>query len=229
MAEWLSYSLSDFLLFSPRTYWRMMAAGNELLWPLHVATVAIGAMLVIPARQAHGRLRAAPFLLLTLLWCFVGWRFFWQEYAPINWTAPYIAGAFFAQGAALALYGVVAGGSDARTPDADGVAGIGFAVYGLLLHPLTPLAWDRPLSSTDVFGIAPDATAIVTAGILLTQQRHTTIVMLLLIPLGWLAFSGLTHLAFPDPHGWLLLLLAGGIAAAASRHLFARGKPLQGS
>ena len=42
MADWLSYRPQDFLLFSPRTYWRLFELHNEALWPLHLLTFAIG-------------------------------------------------------------------------------------------------------------------------------------------------------------------------------------------
>ena len=224
MTEWFSYSLSDFLLFSPRTYWRMLEAGNAFLWPLQLATVLIGAALAIPAKQPRAWPRVAPLLLLALLWCFVAWRFFWLEYAPINWIAPYAAMAFFAQAALLAIFAVTGPAQGAAPQSAAGVAGLGFVFYGLLLHPLTPLLWDRPFASADVFGITPDATAVVTAGLLLAHRRHAA-ALLLIVPLGWLVFSGLTHLAFPDPQGWVLIILAGGLTAAASLNVFAKSPP----
>ena len=41
MLDW-SYRLSDFLLFSPRVYWRMFELHNAALWPLPLAMLALG-------------------------------------------------------------------------------------------------------------------------------------------------------------------------------------------
>ena len=42
MSEWWSYRAEDFLLFSPRVYWRTFELHNAALWPLHFATLAAG-------------------------------------------------------------------------------------------------------------------------------------------------------------------------------------------
>ena len=34
MSEWWTYTLSDFLLFSPRTYYRLFELHHRALWPL---------------------------------------------------------------------------------------------------------------------------------------------------------------------------------------------------
>jgi len=42
MQEWWSYRPGDFLLFSPRTYWRLFQLANEALWPLQIPVLLIG-------------------------------------------------------------------------------------------------------------------------------------------------------------------------------------------
>ena len=44
-SEWWTYSLSDLLLFSPRTYYRLFELYNEAVWPMHVAA-ALGVPVV---------------------------------------------------------------------------------------------------------------------------------------------------------------------------------------
>ena len=41
MSEWWTYHLSDFLLFSPRTYYRLFELYNAAIWPAQI--VALGA------------------------------------------------------------------------------------------------------------------------------------------------------------------------------------------
>ena len=43
MSEWWTYSLSDFLLFSPRTYRRLFELYNAQVWPAHLVAVGLGA------------------------------------------------------------------------------------------------------------------------------------------------------------------------------------------
>ena len=33
MSEWWTYRPSDFLMFAPRTYWRLFELHNEAWWP----------------------------------------------------------------------------------------------------------------------------------------------------------------------------------------------------
>ena len=42
MSEWWTYSLSDFLLFSPRTYYRLFELYNLAIWPAQILALALG-------------------------------------------------------------------------------------------------------------------------------------------------------------------------------------------
>ena len=42
MSEWWTYSLSDFLLFSPRTYYRLFELYNVAIWPLQLVSPRAG-------------------------------------------------------------------------------------------------------------------------------------------------------------------------------------------
>src|ERR1700752_2436486 len=105
MSEWWTYRAEDFLLFSPRVYWRMFELHNAALWPLHVVTLAAGliVMLLIARRPGSGARWLA--LILAIIWIFVGWSFLWNRYATINWAAAYIAPAFAIEGVLLLVSG----------------------------------------------------------------------------------------------------------------------------
>src|SRR5687768_15818374 len=47
MSEWWTYRPEDFLLFSPRVYWRMFEQYNAALWPLHVLALAAGLVIIL--------------------------------------------------------------------------------------------------------------------------------------------------------------------------------------
>jgi len=171
MSEWWTYRLSDFLMFSPATYWRLVERYNGDVWPMHVLTIAAGAMLLWWAaarRPAAGRAAAA---VLAAAWLWVAWAFHWQRYATVNWAAPCFAAAFALQAVLLAAAAVIgpkghAGGAGDRTR----AAGLALAAAGLLLYPLLAPATDRPWAQAEVFGVMPEPTALATLGFLLATR-----------------------------------------------------------
>lgn len=197
MAEWLSYGLSDFLLFSPRAYWRLFELHNQDWWPLPLVTLAAGIAalgLAILRPRPHARWIA---LILALLWAWVAWSFLWQRYAAINWAAAYVAPVFAMQAMLLAI----GAWGDCLHFDRRGTIGtIGFAliVLAIFAYPLLALVFGRPLAGAEIFGMAPDPTAIGTLGFsLLTRSRW--IFALLPIPLLWCIASGVTLWAMAGP------------------------------
>lgn len=219
MSEWWTYRLDDFLLFAPRTYWRLFEAQNTALWPLHLATVAAGLALVLLIFRQPDRARFWTGLVLGVLWAFVGWSFLINRYAGINWAAAYVAPAFFLQAGLLLLAALLPGGLAFARRDAIGWAGLVLALAGLLLYPALPLVFARPWTSAEVFGIAPDPTAIVTLGLLMAA-RGAWLAVLLPIPLLWCLVSGLTLWAMDDAQAWLPFgAVAIGVLLALARLL----------
>ena len=168
MSEWWSYRLSDFLMFSPRTYWRLVELYNHDVWPAQLAALALGftALWLAASRRAGaGRVLAA---LLAAAWLWVGWAFHWQRYATINWAAPYFAMAFAVQAGLLLGLGLSRPG--AGTPYAGGtLQNLGWllAVTGVVFYPMAGLLAGRPWTQAEVFGIAPEPTALASLGLLL--------------------------------------------------------------
>jgi hypothetical protein len=191
MSEWWTYSLSDFLLFSPRTYYRLFDLYNAALWPAHLLALAIGlAILAAMVRGGHRWNRAAG-MLLTACWLWVAWAFLFNRYATINWAATWFASLFVVQAVLLALTGVAGGEfeSVSRLRRAGAVALFAFA---LLLQPLIGAAMGRPWTQAEVFGMAPDPTALGTLGFALLPSTAGRRWLLLVIPLLWCAISGAT-------------------------------------
>ena len=173
MSEWWTYRLSDFLMFSPATYWRLVERYNRDVWPLQLLTIAAGAMLLWWAaarRPAAGRVVAA---VLASVWLWVGWAFHWQRYAPINWAAEYFAMAFALQALLFAVAALAKGGDVQPAGPLVRTCGLALAAIGVLLYPLIALAADRPWSQSEVFGVMPGPTAMGTLGLLLLAgQPH---------------------------------------------------------
>lgn len=166
MSEWWTYTLSDFLMFSPRTYWRLIERYNRDFWPLQLPLLAAGlaALWLAAARRAQA-FRWVAFA-LSAAWLWVGWAFLWQRYATINWAAQYVALAFAVQAALLLAAGVFC--RPASRPTGAAVHGFGWLLAGAgLFYPLVGLAAGRPWVQAEVVGMAPEPTALLTLGLLL--------------------------------------------------------------
>ena len=166
MSEWWTYTLSDFLMFSPRTYWRLVELYNRDFWPLQLPLLAAGlAALWLAATQRVQAFRWVAFG-LSAVWLWVGWAFLWERYATINWAAQYVALAFAAQAVLLTGAGLMRSNAAARPGTAARGLGWLLAAAGLL-YPLLGLAAGRPWVQVEVFGMAPEPTALFTLGLLL--------------------------------------------------------------
>ena len=87
MSEWWTYSLSDFLLFSPRIYYRLFELYNAAIWPLQILALALGAAifgLLLSGVVWRGRAIAT---ILAACWLWVAWGYLLQRYDTINWAA----------------------------------------------------------------------------------------------------------------------------------------------
>jgi hypothetical protein len=200
MPEWWSYSLADFLMFSPRAWYRLLQRHNEAAWPMPVFTLGLGLALMIgsgipgrPGRPLPWKGRLVP-AVLAVLWAWVGWAFLWRRYAVINWAASYAAWLFALEALLLVWLGVVhRGWSVGQDRTVRGGLGGALLVASLLVHPALAPLFGRPWQQAEVFGIAPDPTAMATIGLLLRDAHPRW--PLLAVPIAWCAFSGLTLLA----------------------------------
>ena len=91
MSEWWTYRPANFLLFSPRVYWRMFELYNAALWPLQVLALAAGLIIILLVAWRPRSSARWLALLLAIIWIFVGWSFLWSRYAAINWAAADVA------------------------------------------------------------------------------------------------------------------------------------------
>jgi hypothetical protein len=210
MSEWVTYSLSDFLLFSPRTYYRLFELHNRAIWPAQILTLALGLAILWLARRGgawRSRLIAA---ILTGCWLWVAWAYHLQRYATINWAATYFAAGFALEALLLAWIGIVRGALPVRHGgSAIGRAGLLIFLFALLVQPLIALLLGRPWIQAEAFGAAPDPTALATLGVLLCAGRFRW--SLAVIPLAWCAVTGATLWAMNSPDA----LVVPAVAAVA--------------
>lgn len=212
MSEWSTYALADLLMFSARTYYRLIELYNLAIWPLHLLAAAAGLLMVLCAlRGDRGRVAA---VVLGLCWLWVAWAFHAERYATINSAAQYFAAGFAIQGGLLIFAGRL---SPARDP-----VGIGLLLLALLGYPLLALIGGRPWQQAEMFGIAPDPTVAVTLVLLAFCARaHWA---LWPVPLLWSAITGATLWTMHVRDAWVLPLLA----LLALLQLIRRTRPRRG-
>ena len=218
MSEWWSYRPSDFLMFAPRIYWRLFESINVAVWPAQLLLVGTALAWVgwFMRRGAEAAPRASA-VALALCWLFVAWAFLLQRYAPINWAADAFALGFALQGLGLlALVGC--GPLQASVQPWRRAAGLGLLLWALLGHPLLALLSGRPWTQAEVFGLAPDPTAIGTLGWLLLLEGRARVLprFLWLVPLAWCAISAAT-LATMGEWQAVVPLVAALLALTATR------------
>jgi hypothetical protein len=119
----------------------------------------------------------------------------------------YVAPAFALQAALLLIAGTIFNRLVFDRRDAVGWADLFLAVAGLVAYPFLPPLFGRPWSGAELFGIAPDPTAIATLGFLLAANGRLSSI-LVPIPLVWCLFSGLTLVAMDELQAYVPLLAA---------------------
>lgn len=197
MTEWASYTLSDFLMFSARTYYRLIELYNLAAWPLHLFAAALGLAMLFLARRADERSGRIAVVILGLCWIWVAYAFHVERYATINSAAPYFAAGFAIQGVMLIWSG--------RLQSTDGRPGLGLLFAALLGYPLLALISGRPWQQAEMFGIAPDPTVAVTLALLaLSPRAHW---WLWPAPLLWSVISGATLWTMDVANAWVLPLI----------------------
>jgi len=198
MSEWWNYRLSDVLLFSPQTYYRLFELYNREIWPLQVLTLVLGAAAAVMVFSGNGRLGRAVSAILAASWMWVAWAYLLHRYATINWAATWFGAAFAGQAAFLIWTGVVRDRLVYRaTMSFRTRVGFGLLVFALFMQPLIGRPAGSPWAQVELFGIAPDPTVIATLGVLLTAERVP--VTLMVIPVLWCAVSGATLWAMASP------------------------------
>lgn len=208
MDVWRTYRLSDFLLFSPHTYYRQFELYNADLWPMQILFFAFGVALVVLVWRRppwQGRVIAA---ILAACWLWVAWAYHLHRYATINWAATYFAAGFAIEAGLLIWIGVIRGRLIflPATPVLNRT-GLGLFLFALVAQPLIGPLMGRAWLQVEIFGIAPDPTVTATLGILLLAANKTYW-RLLIIPFLWCAISGATLWTMDSPDAFLMPLAA---------------------
>jgi len=208
MPEWWTYTLSDLQSFSLETYYRLFARYNAAIWPGPLVAVGAGTAVGLLLRpRGNGRRARLVAGILAACWLWVAIAFHATHYATIHRAAVYFAWAFGLEALLLVVAGVLAGRFTLERRGAARWLGLALFVFALLVHPFVGMLFGREWRQVEIFGIAPDPTAVGTLGILLlTAARRRWVLMA--VPVLWCAFSGATLLAMESPAGWVMIAAA---------------------
>jgi len=206
MADWWTYRPEDFLHFSERVYWRLFELNNQAVWPVQIIAIVLGAVILALLLRPNVLSNRAIAIILATAWSFVALTYFRKEYATISWAAQFVVPLFLVEAILLAWLGGF------RNQLAISVHGktwgyvrLAILIYALAFHPLIALLGGRPLASAEIFGIAPDPTAIATLALLALSGGGGAVILLLIIPTSWCVFNGATLLTMGTWEGWIPL------------------------
>lgn len=182
MTEWWSYRPSDFLMFSPRVYFRQIESYGTSLWPLHLLMLLVGIGLVLLGARGRPNDRRLVATTLACAWLFVGWAYLWSRLSTINWAATYAAYGFGVQAILMLL--VLVFPRRATDKPVLGWVGLGLMAVAVLLYPGLTFVNGRGAGTSEVFGMMPDPTAIATIGFL-ASTRYPNDFVLFVVPTMW--------------------------------------------
>jgi hypothetical protein len=218
VSEWWTYHLSNFLLFSPHAYGRLIELYNAAIWP--------GQLVALAAGLAIGRALARPsvpkariaLMLLSVCWLWVAVAFHLRRYATINWAAVEFAWAFGIEAIVLAFAAIAGRWRIEPAGLAADRVGLALFVFALVVAPFVAPVLGRGWRRAEVFGVLPDPTAIATLGfLLLVRGRGRWAAMV--VPVLWCVAAALTQLAMSWPDfGIPLVAAAVAVAVAAAQN-----------
>jgi Family of unknown function (DUF6064) len=202
MSEWWTYSLSDLILFSSHAYYRLIELYNTAIWPAQIVALLLGvAILVLVRRGSSGRWVA---ILLAACWLWIALAFHAARYARLNTAAPYFAWMFGIEAALL----VVLSRMTFQGPfDIQGRIGLAIFLFALVVMPLAAPLLSRGWRAAEVFGMAPDPTAVGTLGILLVSRVKRRW-PLMVLPAAWCVVTGAILSVWKISFFWMAPLLA---------------------
>lgn len=155
-ADWLSYSLQDFVMFGPQVFLRLFIRINQDLWPWQLLAVAVAIAIPVMLLRQDLAARRLAVGLMAVAWATSGYGFLVGYFGPINWPAAWFGWAFVVQGGLLATAVVFGGVHGLRLPTGPFTLFWLMAVCGL---PWLAVADSGQWQAVALFGMAPGATA----------------------------------------------------------------------
>lgn len=189
-ADLSTYSLADFIPFTADVYQQLFRNYNEEWWPVQLFGLAIGAAVIWAGRsRTFGARSQLIGVFLGAVWAWIGYAWYLGVYADLNWAGTYIAGACFVQAFLLVAMGL-AGRLDREPGRKMTEFTSEVALFGLVAYACYAFLSGREWADSLVFGHDPQATAVVTLGMVLMVARPAWLLMI--VPLVICILSGVT-------------------------------------
>lgn len=182
------------------------------LWPLSAVAALLSllaAALVRGGSTVGGRAAAA---LLAIAWATVGIGFQIHTAGRIDFMAPVYGGFFLLQAALMAWAAVARPLAGGPRPGPAGGLGLALVVLAVVGWPALALATGRAWTALPAPGLTPDATALLTLGLLLLAAPPARL-SLLAVPVLWAMAAGMQALSLDTPAR--LILPAAALLAVA--------------
>ena len=202
-ADWLSYSLQDFVMFGPQVFLRLFGRINQDLWPWPLLAMLVGFVVPVLLLSQKPRIKRVALALVSVAWITCGYGFLVSYFGPINWPAEWFGWAFVVQGGVLGLIAIV--GAIHQTPQSQTQKS---SLVVLWVMAVAGLPWLTVAESGDwtalgLFGLTPGTTAA--ASMLVTPfLPGPWRWVYLVVPLVWSLFSAATFWVLQT---WALLAL----------------------
>ena len=190
MGEIISYSLSDFILFSDKAYYRQFELYNHAIWPLHLIAIVFSLVIIYALWKKPawaGRLIA---VLLTVSWVWVAWAFLFERFYQIHVVANWYALGFVLQAGLITWYGVIKNQFALFVQSQPRInIGLVLLFISLIIYPFIAFITGRSWLQFEMFSLTPDPTVLATLAILYLCKVSS---VLYVVPIIWLLISGMT-------------------------------------
>lgn len=185
-----SYSLSDFILFSGKVYYRQFELYNHAIWPLHLIAVVFSFVIIFAVWKKPGWAGRVIAVLLMLSWVWVAWAFLYAYFYQIHVVANWYALGFVLQAGLIAWYGMIKNRfTFAEVSQTSINIGRILLFISIILYPFIAFITGRSWLQFEMFSLAPDPTVLATIAILVLCNASR---VLYIIPVMWLIISGMT-------------------------------------
>lgn len=200
-ADWLSYSLQDFLMFSPEVFLRLYVRLNQDIWPVQWVLMLLALAVPWLLTRTKRSLRRGGVGLVALAWSGCGLGFLWRYYGEIFWPALWFGGFFVAQGLLLAFVGLF---SSIRQTEGGRTGTVVWFVGGwlgaIVLLPWLTVLQSGQVQALAIYGLFPETTVAACTLVLVFVPRAWRW-PLLILPTMWALFSAATYWVLQLP--WL--------------------------
>ena len=190
MDKLASYSLSDFILFSDKVYYRLFELYNLAIWPMHLLAVSFAFLIFYMLWKRPLWAGRGMGVILVVSWTWVAWAFLYQRFYQIHVVANGYALGFLLQAVLLAWSGVVKNRFVLLEQNRGRIhIGLCLLVLMFILYPFIAVIAGRSWLEFEMFALAPDPTVLVTLSLLWVSRASR---LLYIIPIIWLLISGVT-------------------------------------